>query len=411
MRVDSRIVGRTTAGAVVVALLAGLPIVSCTSETDTSGSGGQAASTGATPTTSASSASGGGDGGSGGSGGSGGGEGGAGGGTEDPCTGAADGDHCGSDLGGLADHGSLYDCAGGVTQSAVPCLGGCEGSACNIVGADPCSSATSGNGLYCGGSLTSGDPATLYDCQNGVTASADVCPGGCQVNPPGVPDSCKPDGDPCANAVSGDGLYCGASLGGGDPNVLYDCAGMMTTSAVVCAAGCQVNPPGQADACAPVGGGTCCVEEPPGVITQSYSACGGGGSHYGMDYGTAIGTPIYAGISGTVVASALGFPNCYNNGCSPSCWNSFNYVKLKSDCGDPADPAKDFFIYYLHIDSLGPGIANGAHVDQGQLLASAGNSGCSSGPHIHIETVSVAPGAGGVLNQCTSVNPATRYCP
>jgi Peptidase family M23 len=409
MPVDAKIGGSGGTARVAAVVLALLAIASCSSEPDPAGTGGAGGAPATTGTTT--SASGGGEGGSGAAGGSG--EGGAGGAAapEDPCTGVADGAHCGADLGGLADHGSLYTCAAGVTESATPCPGGCEGGACNVVGPDPCSSATSGNGLYCGGSLTGGDPQKLYDCQNGATASEQVCVAGCQVNPPGVADNCKPEGDPCVNAVSGDGLYCGGSLGGGDPNVLYSCVGMATASSVVCAAGCQINPPGEADACAPVGGGSCCVEEPPGVITQTYSACGGGGSHYGMDYGTAIGTPIYAGISGTVVASVLGFPNCYDSGCTPDCWNAFNYVKLKSDCGDPDDPAKDFFIYYLHIDSLGPGIANGAHVDQGQLLANSGNSGCSSGPHIHIETVSVPAGSGGVLQQCSSVNPASRYCP
>lgn len=150
--------------------------------------------------------------------------------------------------------------------------------------------------------------------------------------------------------------------------------------------------------------------KPPGVQTQAYSACGAGGVHYGIDYGTPVNTPIHAGMSGTVVSSALGFPNCYDNGCSPSCWNSFNYVKLKSDCGDPAHAGNDLFIYYLHINDLGPGVGNGTHVDKGQLLAYSGNSGCSSGPHIHIETATVAAGGSVSLSTCKSENPAARYC-
>jgi len=115
-------------------------------------------------------------------------------------------------------------------------------------------------------------------------------------------------------------------------------------------------------------------------------------------------------MSGTIVSHALGFPNCYNNGCSSSCWNAFNYVKLKSDCGDPNESGRDFFIYYLHIDSMAPGLGNGAHVDQGQLLAHSGNSGCSSGPHIHIETASVPVGQSAGLSTCNSQNPAAHHC-
>jgi hypothetical protein len=328
----------------------------------------------------------------------------------DPCIGAADGDHCGSSLGGLAEHGSLYTCANGETAGVQPCPAGCESDACQTMASDPCESAQFGNGDYCGGSLLGGDPSKLYHCEDGSTASTQDCSNGCTVQPPGVPDSCAPSGDPCVNAGSGNGLYCGMSLGG-DANTLYDCQNGATASSTQCAAGCQIMPPGVADACAPNGNAECCLARPPGALTQAYTACGGGGSHYGRDYGTAIGTPIYAGMSGTVVGSALGYPNCYDGGCTPSCWNSFNYVKVKADCGDPNDASKDFFIYYLHIEGLASGIANGSHVDQGMLLAYAGNSGCSSGPHIHIETASVPTGGSAVLNTCASVDPATRYCP
>jgi hypothetical protein len=331
--------------------------------------------------------------------------------SNDPCAGQSDGDHCGGDLGGLADHTSLYHCSGGNTAGTTPCPNGCSNGACVPPPSDPCASATSGNGDYCGGTLTGGDPNALYNCQNGHTANKTACPAGCQVNPPGVPDVCKSSGDPCAGATSGNGAYCGSGLPGGDPNVLYNCQNGHTAGTTTCNAGCQVNPPGQPDTCKPTGGGQCCVQQPPGVQTQPFTACGGGGSHYGIDYGTAVGTPIYAGISGTVVGSALGFPNCYNNGCDSSCWNSFNYVKIKSDCGDPGQSGHDLYVYYLHINDLAPGIGNGSHVDQGQLVAHSGNSGCSSGPHIHIETVSVPSGQTAVLNTCNSVNPATRYCP
>ncbi len=377
-----------------------------TTNSGTTGGGGSGAS-GGTGTT--------GGGGSGASGGTGGttsttGGGGAGGApNEDPCAGASDGNHCGGELGGLADHNSVYSCSGGATTDVTGCPSGCDGGACMQPPQDPCANASSGNGAYCGASLGAGNPDTLYQCQNGMTASSMGCPNGCKVQPPGVADSCNPSGDPCVNASSGNGLYCGGSING-DASVLYNCQNMATASSTACAAGCQVMPPGQPDACAPVNGGECCLNKPPGVLTQSYSACGMGGVHYGIDYGTPVGTPIYAGMSGSVVAHKLGYPNCYNNGCSSDCWNAFNYVKIKSDCGDPDQPNNDFFIYYLHIDDMAAGVGNGTHVDQGQLLAYAGNSGCSSGPHIHIETASVPAGQSTSLNTCNSQNPASHYC-
>lgn len=330
--------------------------------------------------------------------------------SDDPCAGAGDGVHCGSELGGLADHNSVYACFMGMTDKVTGCPNGCENGGCVQPPMDPCANASSGNGAYCGASLGAGDANTLYQCQGGMTASSMACPNGCKVQPPGVADSCNPSGDPCVNAGAGNGLYCGGSISG-DPNVLYNCQNGGTASSTTCANGCQVMPPGTPDACAPVGGGECCLNKPPGVLTQSYTACGVGGVHYGIDYGTPVGTPIYAGMSGTVVNHKLGYPNCYNNGCSSDCWNAFNYVKIKADCGDPDQPGNDFFIYYLHIDGLPAGIGNGTHVDQGQLLAYSGNSGCSSGPHIHIETASVPAGQSTSLNTCNSQNPAGHYCP
>ncbi|HEY8380079.1 MAG TPA: hypothetical protein VIK91_26495, partial [Nannocystis sp.] len=206
----------------------------------------------------------------------------------DPCSGFGDGPHCGAELGGLADHNSVYECAGGMTVSVSPCEAGCENGACKVVPTDPCVSAMSGNGLYCGGTLMGGDAGALYHCVDGHTVSTTPCANGCKVNPPGMADACNPDSDPCQNAMSGDGPYCGSTLGG-DPNDLYNCAGGVTVDKTPCPEGCQVNPPGQPDACKQVMGGACCLKVPPGVITQSFTACGGGGSHYGIDYGVAIG--------------------------------------------------------------------------------------------------------------------------
>ncbi|MCB9570028.1 MAG: M23 family metallopeptidase [Myxococcales bacterium] len=333
---------------------------------------------------------------------------------DDPCENVADGIYCGDVLGGTADHQSLYQCAGGQTQSAQPCDLGCENNLCKKPPADmdPCAGANSGDGDYCGSTLPGGDGGALYTCIGGKTNKTQSCPDGCQVNPPGSPDKCN-SADLCQYATSGNGAYCGSSLKGGiADDVLFQCVNKKTESQQTCANGCVQKPPGEPDVCAPMqGGNECCLDKPPGSLTQSYSACGNGGSHYGIDYGTAVGTPIYAGIAGTVVSMALGYPNCYNNGCSQSCWNSFNYVKIKSDCGDPNNQSNDFYVYYLHIDGVPGGIKQGSHVDQGQLLAYSGNSGCSSGPHIHIETVSVGKGQNAYLSTCNSENPASNYCP
>lgn len=332
----------------------------------------------------------------------------------DPCASqnAGNGQYCGRTL-GAGQPDTLYLCRDRRTERAEPCADGCESMPAGVddacrAGDDPCQAANAGNGLYCGRTLGRGDADTLYNCQNGTTANREACPGGCVEMPAGTPDACGAVDDPCQPAAQ-NGLYCGSSLGTGEADTLYTCQNNRVAASTPCANGCQQNPPGVPDACRR-GAAECCLDAPPGVLTQRFSACGAGGQHYGRDYGTPVGTPIQAGMAGTVVSSRLGLPNCYNNGCSQACWNAFNYVKILADCGDPENPAHDFAIYYLHIDDLAPGIADGSHVEQGQLLAFAGNSGCSSGPHIHIETVSVPRGQPTRLNTCASDDPSDHYC-
>ncbi len=338
--------------------------------------------------------------------------------SNDPCTAAngGNGPYCGSSLPG-GDPNKLYTCENKKTTSTLTCSGGCKvnppGTPDACSSGDPCKNANGGNGPYCGSSI-SGDPNTLYTCTNLVTTGTQACPSGCQQNPPGTPDACKSGGsDPCASANGGNGEYCGASLSGGDSNKLYTCLNGKTSSVVSCPSGCKQNPPGTPDQCASGGStGGCCVLRPPGAFEQGFTACGNGGSHYGIDYSSSIGTPIYAGISGTVKV-VLGFPNCYDaatKSCSTSCYqSSFNYMRIKADCGDPNNSANDLYVYYLHIDSAAVG--NGDHVSQGDYVAGVGNSGCSSGPHVHIETVSVPKGTSPSLGSCKSVNPTSRYCP
>ncbi|HGG57611.1 MAG TPA: hypothetical protein ENK31_07440, partial [Nannocystis exedens] len=199
---------------------------------------------------------------------------------DDPCAGASDGLHCGSTLGGLASHQSLYQCMDGKTFSVSVCDYGCADNLCNQPPKDndPCDGAKDGNGDYCGGTLPDGDPDTLYTCIDGTTSATKPCQQGCQVNPPGTADTCN-SADLCQYAESGDGAYCGSSLKPGiADDVLFQCVGKKTQNQQTCSEGCTMMPPGEPDVCAPQqGGNECCVGKPPGTLTQSYSACGGGG--------------------------------------------------------------------------------------------------------------------------------------
>lgn len=330
----------------------------------------------------------------------------------DFCAGMPDGPRCVNAPSGAA----VITCAQGVTRARAACEAACvEPGMCLTDALEPCFNDADGD--YCGASIgATSRQGDLFHCRGRRTASVDPCAHGCD-DRAGGSDACRPPPvmptDPCSRASYGNGAYCGAGIGG-DASTLYQCVNRATASSQRCANGCQAQPPGVPDNCAPAPGGRCCLARPPGTFVRGFSACGGGGSHYGVDLGAPLGTELRALIAGTVIGTATGHPNCPYNAatgtCPSSCVNNFNYVKVRADCGDPRDPSRDLLVWYLHVDRLAPGIGNGAHVNAGDLIAYIGNSGCSSGPHLHLEVASVPRGGNSGVNTCTSFNPQSIYC-
>lgn len=86
--------------------------------------------------------------------------------------------------------------------------------------------------------------------------------------------------------------------------------------------------------------------------------------HTGMDFATDVGTPVYATADGVVEFAQMG----YNGGFG-------NLVKLDHSFG--------FRTYYAHLNKIV--VTHGSFVKKGQLIAYSGNSGASTGPHLHYE--------------------------
>lgn len=86
--------------------------------------------------------------------------------------------------------------------------------------------------------------------------------------------------------------------------------------------------------------------------------------HKGVDFGCGIGTHIFAAADGVVdyAGPATGFGVL---------------LKLRHDNG--------LETWYGHLSEFPDGIAPGAAVKQGQLVALSGNVGFSTGPHLHYE--------------------------
>lgn len=96
--------------------------------------------------------------------------------------------------------------------------------------------------------------------------------------------------------------------------------------------------------------------------------------NYAFDFGAGIGTNVYAASGGTVVR----LKEDSNTGCgNASCSNMANYVLIKHANGTVA--------YYYHLMHLGVNVRVGQTINRGQLIAKSGNTGFSTGPHLHFE--------------------------
>lgn len=84
--------------------------------------------------------------------------------------------------------------------------------------------------------------------------------------------------------------------------------------------------------------------------------------HKGLDIAVAEGTPIYASFDGEVIESDF------------DQWNG-NYIKIKHD--------NNIITVYCHCKQLF--VKKGVKVRGGEVIASVGSTGQSTGPHLHYE--------------------------
>jgi murein DD-endopeptidase MepM/ murein hydrolase activator NlpD len=86
--------------------------------------------------------------------------------------------------------------------------------------------------------------------------------------------------------------------------------------------------------------------------------------HKGIDFGVPSGTPVMAAGAGTVqIEGRLG--------------GYGNFLKINHGNG--------YATGYGHLSRFAPGIHMGSRVRQGQVVAYSGNTGITTGPHLHYE--------------------------
>ena len=89
--------------------------------------------------------------------------------------------------------------------------------------------------------------------------------------------------------------------------------------------------------------------------------------HEGVDLAAPTGTPIYAASDGIVVGATLS--GGYGN-----------WIRI--------DHPRKLSTVYGHLSEFAPGIEEGAQVSKGDLIGLVGNTGRSTGPHLHFEILS-----------------------
>lgn len=117
-------------------------------------------------------------------------------------------------------------------------------------------------------------------------------------------------------------------------------------------------------------------------VSQGYH---GGMSHkglsaYAVDFPIPVGTPIYAAREGIVVG-AEGSNNL--GGASPEYRKFANYVIVEHSDGTMGN--------YYHLKQGGAVVKIGEKVSKTQLIGYSGNTGYSSGPHLHFSVSKVDP--------------------
>ena len=104
---------------------------------------------------------------------------------------------------------------------------------------------------------------------------------------------------------------------------------------------------------------------------------GGRFSHknqFAYDFAMPVGSPIAATREGIV---ALIKADSNTGGPDPSFIKDGNYICIYHSDGTIAN--------YLHLDTNGALVREGDYVKKGQLIAYSGNTGYSTGPHLHFE--------------------------
>ncbi len=127
-------------------------------------------------------------------------------------------------------------------------------------------------------------------------------------------------------------------------------------------------------------------------ITSEFGHYPNGGPHYGLDLDAWLGTPLHAPVAGTVTEVLRGC-GAGDQGCGQG-WG--NHVWFQS-------AETGHYVLVAHFQALHDWVQVGATFDAGAPFGESGNTGFSSGPHVHLQVNPAQMGNPG------STNPAWEF--
>ncbi len=114
-------------------------------------------------------------------------------------------------------------------------------------------------------------------------------------------------------------------------------------------------------------------------VTQGFCQAGGDHSGYQVDFGIPVRTPIVACSAGTVVLLGTYSSNCTDVATPCGLLEQGGlFVRLKHPS---SESGQAWYSSYLHLSVQT--VTNGQYVEAGQTIGLSGNTGLSTGPHLH----------------------------
>lgn len=245
--------------------------------------------------------------------------------------------------------------------------------------------------MNCRVPLARRNPDALLGCEGNEWVVLEDCDRGCEAQPPGSPDACAAPVLPvcdcfvqvawCGSGVAQEAeeMGCRVPLLPEHNGDILACNGNRWVVGQACNRGCVEAPAGVPDSCHDEG-----TYRLPYGCGDRYSCTNGnhsnthtGTDEFAYDFGVPRGTPVLAMRAGRVHrvrnVSSPG-DRCYDTG-DRDCANLANTVEILHADGTIG--------LYMHLRR--GTVAEGAQVRQGQQIGLSGNSGWSTGPHVHVQ--------------------------